>query len=78
MSMIEEEILEHHGFKKHTVYTKPDPRGAEYGMLEITLDEWSMSTHPGVYITVRPHYGDRYTLVFPTFTDFRHWLEHQL
>lgn len=69
-----EETLETYGFKKHVVFTKPDPRGPEYGLLELSVD-----VRIGIVeVEVRPPDLDRYTMVFPSHLDFRHWLEHQL
>ena len=73
-----EETLEHHGFKKHLVFTKPDPRGPEYGLM--TIEPVMVGEDLQVFVSpvspVRP--CEQYTMVFPGFTDFLHWLKHQL
>lgn len=73
MSKIEE-TLERHRFKKHVVYTKRDPRGPEYGRTDIEVSQ----TGDEVKVFVRPSQSDWYRLVFPSFLDFRRWLEHKL
>ena len=69
-----EETLETYGVKKHMVFTKPDPRGDEYGLLEISI----VATSGGTQVTVRPPNLDRYTMFFPSHPDFLNWLEHTL
>lgn len=73
-----EETLENYGFNKHTVLTKPDPRGPEYGMLEITSTKRVPGPPIGTCVTVRPSDGNSYTMVFPRYVDFKRWLRHQL